>query len=180
MARDLRCACGAMHWTIAPTAPGTRLRCYCSDCQAYAAALGAETMMDDKGGTELFQTLPSAVAITQGAEHLANLRLTPKGLLRWYAGCCKTPIANTLNGPGLPFVGMVVPANSDGYGPLVACVMTKSAKGEVRQYGFARTGMNILARGLGARLRGDSSGAPFFAAGQPVRTPVILSEGGTP
>ena len=180
MAHQLACSCGTMRWQIDDSAPGTRLRCYCGDCHTYAVALGAEEMLDDHGGTELFQTLPSSVTITQGTRHLRNLRLKPKGLLRWYAGCCKTPIANTMNGTGLPFVGMVLRANSEEFGPLAACVMTKRVNGAVREYGFVKSGFGLVGRGLRARLSGDGGGAPFFAGGRPVRKPVILSDGSAP
>jgi hypothetical protein len=39
-------------------------------------------------------------------ERIVGLRLTPNGLYRWYASCCKTPLGNTL-GPAIPFVGIV-------------------------------------------------------------------------
>ena len=180
MAHTFSCGCGTLAWQLATEAGGPRLRCYCADCQAYAVALGADDMLDAAGGTELFQTLPSAVTFTKGVEHLKALRLTPKGLMRWYAGCCKTPIANTLVHTRLPFVGMVVPVGSDRLGPLGACVMTKRAKSPVREHGFARTGFSLLARGIGARLRGDTSGAPFFDRGKPVLRAAVLSEGSAP
>lgn len=176
MSRSLTCSCGAMEWTIADTAPGTHVACYCADCQAYAAHLGASGMLDAQGGTEIFQTVPHHVTVTRGKDRLAALRLTPKGLLRWYAGCCGTPVANTLNGPGMPFAGMVLPAGHTGFGPVQARVNTKAATSPVKESGFAAAGFAILHRAAMARLYGHSSGAPFFSDGQPVVTPTIVSE----
>ncbi|WP_417319654.1 DUF6151 family protein [Emcibacter sp.] len=106
---NLKCSCGQIRgtaWDIVPHA-GTRVVCYCEDCQAYARHLGqAETVLDEYGGTDIFQTAPAHMTITQGKEHIRSLRLTPKGPFRWYAGCCRMPIANT--GPAkLPFAGVI-------------------------------------------------------------------------
>jgi len=58
--------------------------------------LRAEAALMPDAGVALYQTRPDCVHIDDGAEHLACLRLSPKGLLRWYASCCDTPLANTL------------------------------------------------------------------------------------
>lgn len=176
MSHVLTCSCGAMEWAVAHRAPGTHIACYCADCQAYAEHLGQTGWLDDQGGTEIFQTVPHVVTLTRGAEHLSVLRLTPKGLLRWYAGCCGTPIANTLSGPALPFVGLVLRAGQHGFGPVRARVNTKAATAPVRSFGTATSGLAVLRRAGMARLRGHASGAPFFDGGRPVVAPVILSE----
>ena len=108
-----------MGWSVETGAGGTHVICYCADCQTFARHLGqSETALDADGGTEIFQTLPDAVRITRGADSLALLRLGPKGLMRWYAGCCNTPIANTLANPRtLPFIGMILPPGSRALAP---------------------------------------------------------------
>ena len=65
-------------------------------------------LMDEWGGSEVFQTTPARIEFTQGADQLACMRLSPKGLMRWYARCCNTPIANTLPSPGMAFAGILV------------------------------------------------------------------------
>ncbi|XYH92920.1 DUF6151 family protein [Sorangium sp. So ce1128] len=52
------------------------------------------------------QVAPSSISFDRGSELIAAVRLTPKGLYRWYASCCKTPLGNTVK-PQLPFVGSV-------------------------------------------------------------------------
>ena len=47
------------------------------------------------------------VSFTSGIEHLACLSLTEKGLLRWYAKCCNTPICNTARNWQVPYVGLI-------------------------------------------------------------------------
>jgi len=70
-----------------------RCVCYCRDCQAFAHFLGkVDAILDERGGSEIIQVLPRNLTFTQGIELLACMRLTEKGLLRWYAACCNTPI----------------------------------------------------------------------------------------
>ncbi|MFW2543601.1 DUF6151 family protein [Primorskyibacter sp. 2E107] len=176
--RKLQCNCGQMQWQVERAEAGTHLACYCKDCQTYVNHLDqAARFLNDNGGTELVQTVPSKIRILAGADQLRSLRLTPTGLLRWYAGCCNTPIANTLNTPGFPFVGMVLPVGAQGFGPLVAEVQTTAAKTPVRAHGKVRMGLGLLSRALMAKLRDGGKSSPFFdAAGAPVVAPVIVSE----
>jgi len=81
-----------------------RVVCYCDDCQTFAHFLGTADVMDTWGGTDIVQVGPARLTITEGSEHVRCLRLSPKGLHRFYAVCCKTPIGNTM--PPLPFVGI--------------------------------------------------------------------------
>ena len=54
----------------------------------------AEDVLDGYGGTEVLQLSQGRLRLERGSDRLACLRLTPRGLLRWYAGCCDTPIGN--------------------------------------------------------------------------------------
>ena len=103
----LRCVCGALQGALAAVAePRTRGRCYCYDCRAYGVWLGRDDVLDAHGGTEVVQTWPSRVRLTAGVEQVRLMKLSPKGLHRWFAGCCRTPIANGF-GPGrAPFLGL--------------------------------------------------------------------------
>jgi hypothetical protein len=165
-----------MRLSVSPEAPGTHLACYCVDCQGAARHLGAEGLLDDKGGTEIFQTLPAHVTIEAGAQHLALMRLSPKGVLRWHAGCCGTPITNTLPSPGLSFCGMVLPAGTDRFRPITARVNAKSARAPVREHGLAAAGYAVLRRAIRARLTGLHRRTRLFdASGNPVVPPRVLS-----
>ena len=110
MARDLplRCTCGKLRGVAKGISPelGNHVVCYCGDCQAFARFLDRPGIMDDGGGTAIFQMPRSHVAITEGLGELRCVRLSNKGLHRWYAGCCRTPIGNTL-GAGVPFIGLI-------------------------------------------------------------------------
>ncbi len=104
----IRCRCGQLRGTVAAGAKFTRAVCYCRDCQAFAAALGSPAgMLDAKGGTDVVATLPREVRFSAGAERLACLSFSYRGLLRWYASCCRSPIGNTPRNPGMSYVGLV-------------------------------------------------------------------------
>lgn len=184
----LACACGALKGRLVagPGARGSHVRCYCRDCQAFAVFLDKESShLDEAGGTDVFQTTPARLEIAEGADRLALLRLSEKGLSRWYAACCDTPIANTLGTPALPFVG-VLTANLGGadkdaaLGPVSGVAFQKYARrapaeklpGVTPGYVFG-----FIARTFAARLRGDHKRSPFFdAEGAPVAEPRVLTD----
>lgn len=79
--------------------------CCCMDCQKFAVFLQQEDqILDQYGGTDIFQIPILHVKITEGNEHIACVRLNQKGIYRWYTGCCNTPIGNTLGGKTLLLV----------------------------------------------------------------------------
>ena len=103
----------------------------CDDCQTFFHYLGREELLDPCGGFEAVLITPQQLSITEGTEHLRCARLSPKGTLRWYAGCCRTPLGNSLARPGLAFatlsMAMVDPsidenAREELFGPVVAKV----------------------------------------------------------
>jgi hypothetical protein len=187
MSHPLRCRCGTVQGFVANPRSVNRAVCYCGDCRAFAYALGRERdVLDERGGSDVIQTLPKNVTFTRGIESLACLRLTEKGLLRWYAGCCNTPIANMLGSPKFSFVGLVSgcleqPGTSldEVFGPVRVWVHTQGAKGDPkpRQVGVASTIGWFLVTTLKARLNGDYKRNPFFRAetGAPIVPPRVLS-----
>jgi hypothetical protein len=109
MTRDieLSCKCGNVHAVVTGVAPETvnRMVCYCSDCQAFAHQLHRADLLDDKGGTDVVQVAPAAVRFDRGQDQIRAVRLSDKGMFRWYASCCNTPLGNS---PGTtpPFLGI--------------------------------------------------------------------------
>lgn len=165
----------------------TRLTCYCRDCQAYAHALGnPQVVLDALGGTDIVASLQQHVTFTHGADALACLSLSERGLLRWYAGCCKTPIANTARNPKLSYVGLVHtclgPSRESlgaAFGSASMPVNAGHAKAPVRGSALAAVGtfVRIFASVGRARLDGTYKRSPFFVAGTstPVVAPRVLS-----
>lgn len=81
--------------------------CLCIDCQSYAHYLGrAEELLDENGGTDIFQLAPGQLEFQQGTEQLRCVRLGPEGAMRWYTDCCKTPVGNTAPSAHVPIVGV--------------------------------------------------------------------------
>lgn len=105
----LGCTCGQIQGLANNVSPkkGNHLVCYCDDCQAFAHQLNqASSTLNNYGGTEIYQLPPSQISIRTSADQLACLRLTTKGLFRWYAGCCNTPIGNTVSAR-IPLIGLI-------------------------------------------------------------------------
>lgn len=65
--------------------------------------------LDAHGGSDVFQATPAQLHIDARAEKLACLRLSEKGLMRWYTSCCRTPVGNQLPRANSPFIGLVQP-----------------------------------------------------------------------
>ena len=152
----------------------------------FAHFLGAGEILDERGGTEVVQTLPMNVQFTEGTEALACMRLTERGLLRWYTSCCRTPIGNTPANFRVSYVGLVhsclrntaTPLEKS-FGPVRMRVNTKSARGEPKPetVGMTSTILRVVGMLTTARINGSYKHNPFFAAdsGTPIVTPRVLS-----
>jgi hypothetical protein len=64
-------------------------------------------VLDFAGGTDIFHMPPGRVKLTAGLDALRCVRLSEKGILRWYTDCCRTPIGNTAASPRFPVIGVV-------------------------------------------------------------------------
>lgn len=180
----LRCRCGALQGHVELNGRSNRMLCYCQDCQAFARFLGpAHQVLDAQGGSDVIQLAPHRIQITQGAAHLAVMRLSAKGMLRWYAACCRTPVGNTMTSRNMPFTGLLVQCLDTApvepaFGPVRASANTASAIGEPRPRAFGMAGalLRILGMVAGSRLSGRYKDTPFFtASGAPVAVPTVLS-----
>jgi Family of unknown function (DUF6151) len=183
----LRCQCGTVQGAVANPENANRCVCYCRDCQAFAHFLGqVDAVLDERGGSEIIQIPPKNLTFSQGREVLACMRLTEKGLLRWYAACCNTPIGNTLGTAKISFIGLVhncleSPDQSldESFGAVRAWVNPKGAKGDPKP-AVAGRGAAVwwfITRILKARLNGDYRRNPLFHAdtGKPIVTPRVLA-----
>jgi hypothetical protein len=105
----LRCGCGRVRRVASEISPsaGFRFICYCKDCQPFARFLDRVDVLDAAGGTDIFQMPPGRMKLTAGTDAVRYLRLGDKGVFRWYADCCRTPIANTAASPRFPVVGLI-------------------------------------------------------------------------
>jgi hypothetical protein len=148
-----------------------RVICYCDDCQAFAYQLGRADLLDDHGGTDIVQVAPASLKFAQGQHRILGVRLTSKGLFRWYASCCNAPVGNTLS-PAIPFVGIVSQAFAGGpkhpdelFGKPIGAILGKYAIGDAPS-GSKGIKLSLMIRAitmvLGWRLRGQTWPHPFF------------------
>ncbi len=189
----IRCSCGAVKGRLLDVSRKTvnRVMCYCKYCQRYAHILGREEgMLDDRGGTEVFQVSPARFVFDEGIEHVVCLRLTPKGPLRWHTECCKMALANTLSTQRVPFVGVSVicldQPSVDGaldelLGPIRARVNGKFSKEEAKALKATRLALVAMLTRYGSmmagwKLRGHHKRSPFFnnQTGEPIATPHLV------
>lgn len=185
----ISCKCGQVVGEIkgASKHTVTRAKCYCKDCQAASYLASEQGVLDENGGTEVYQTVPSRVSFRKGVEKLTCTRLSKKGIFRWAAGCCGTPMANTLPSNKFAFVSFVhtaverVPTGT-AKGPLHGArlfhVNTKAARNQsIKEVGRRRMIFKILLNVMKAKLTGSYKKNPFFDAftGQPIVEPRILS-----
>lgn len=164
--------------------------CFCDDCQSFAHWLGdAQNILDENGGTDIFQTTPSRVKIEEGEEQLGCMRLSPNGTPRWFAKCCRTQLANIARSPKMPFVGMSWVAmdheahgktRAEALGPITVRINARYAIGtppagsqQGASAGFIfKAALGMLKDSLGGRTKPT----PFFNdAGELSVTPEVVS-----
>ena len=104
----LCCRCGPVRGVAREVAPHSAFRfvCYCTNCQAFARFLERPDVLDDAGGTDIVHMPAACVTLTAGADAVRCISFSAK-VLRWYADCCRTPIANTAVSPRFPVVGLI-------------------------------------------------------------------------
>ncbi len=185
---EFRCRCGEVRARVTGASPRTvnRIVCYCDDCQAFAHRLGRADLLNSQGGSDIVQVAPASLTFLQGQHRIVGLRLAPKGLFRWYASCCNTPVGNTVT-PAIPFVGIVAQAFDqatqravDVFGPPTGALLGKYAVGEPPA-GSTGPNLSVILRAvgkvLGWRLRGKAWPHPFFNQdkSEPVYPVTVLS-----
>ena len=168
---ELRCACGAVRGEADFShASHVHVVCHCGDCERWARHLGRSDAND------VVQTAPEFVRITSGVEHVRCARLAPKGLTRWFADGCKTPIANTTGRANVPFVGLMTTtlARKD-----------DAVIGEAHHVngGRGRTPFGVILRAawflfVGFVARRDRPSPFFDASGALISEPTVLSGDG--
>ncbi|NQD96393.1 hypothetical protein HP532_27405, partial [Pseudomonas sp. CrR25] len=135
-----------------------------------------------QGGTEIVQVAQQRLLFFQGENLLSAVRLSNKGMIRWYATCCGSPIGNTMASPKASFIGLIHTCldrrqMDKDFGADVAVLNTDTALGETKpkQRGL----LGVLARFIWIvvtnRFNGRYKKSPFFnSSGLPRVTPKIL------
>jgi uncharacterized protein DUF6151 len=186
----LSCKCGQVQGHASDVTPssGTRINCYCADCQSFANWLGSDNLiLDQGGGTDIYQIPIARLKITKGQENIRCLRLKRKGLYRWYTSCCNTPIGNS-GGSSAPFIGLIHsfrdigPQAQDMTGKVLANIQTKAATGPLAP-NVSGNQYLALVRALSKvatwKLRGLNKPSPLFKNdGKAVSKPLIVEDEG--
>jgi len=181
----IECACGAVQGVIEGSGAHNRGLCYCSDCRAFARFLNkAPEVLDEQGGTEIVQIAQPRLRFEQGEEHLAAVRLSDKGIIRWYAACCRTPIGNTLPTRRVAVIGLVracLDSNrmDQDFGPPGVIVHANSALGSPKPRPRGPSGATVrLIRIIGASLiTGRYRRSPLFDDAGSLRVaPKVLTQ----
>jgi len=186
----LGCLCGAVKGNI-KVVPGAffHVDCLCCDCQRFAAHLNnKENILDEHGGTELFQTYPSFLQVTEGQNKMRGVQLGKKGIYRWHTTCCNMPLANTMNSPKVPFVGVSVKLmkfSSDRekletLGPVTMKAFGKYSIGEIPSDAHPRFPISFMPKIMGFMLKGMirkmHSPSPFFNEKETVAEVEVLAK----
>ena len=169
MSIQLRCRCGHVQGVVGTANTYVRATCYCTDCRAFAQWLGTPGLLDAAGGVDVVAMAPSQVRITAGQDQVACMSLSERGIHRWYAACCRTPLGNMGRNPAIHYVGMSTACMASdvadaAFGPARPCVInTGSATAPVTKtpVAFALGGLRIALGILGGKLRGLRQ-SPFY------------------
>jgi hypothetical protein len=156
--------------------------CYCHDCRAFSHWLGRDDLLDPHGGVPLVQLARSRLEIATGFDQVRCMRLSPKGMYRWFAACCRSPIGNTM--ASIPFVGVARSALQIGdadpltlFGPLLVAQASEAVGGPAPGAGLSLRGLLHVGRLMAAWfLRGRGHPTPFFdRANHPRVAPQVLT-----
>ncbi|MDD1780120.1 DUF6151 family protein [Enterovibrio sp. ZSDZ35] len=183
-----QCECGELTGTVINASPklGNHMICYCDDCQRFARYLGhEEKWLDEWGGTDIYQVPPANIRIDKGAENLRCVRVKPKGIYRFYASCCRTPIANSPSYK-MPLAGIPTPIlqrknKKELIGPVTHTVMGSFAKGSPPskphpKFSFGSV-VKVLTFLLRNTLKGTNTPTPFFTPdGKAVSPPEKIAD----
>jgi hypothetical protein len=182
------CTCGAITGVVrgVTAANSRRLACICDDCQVYAHYLRrAGEILDAHGGTDLSYATQNRVAIWTGRDRLRAVQLRETGMLRVYAGCCRTPVAHVPS-PKIAFVGiphLFMRCGADGesrdaiLGPLVRRFQARYCQGEMPDGAHPGTPLGPWAKAM-MRVAWDTAchrqqPSPFHESGS--NTPAMVS-----
>jgi hypothetical protein len=188
VSHPIRCRCGRFEAWITHPERGVRGICYCRDCRAYAHFLGPPPgMLDALGGTDVVIVDPKSVAFERGLEHLACMSLSPRGTLRWFTSCCRTPIGNVPRNWRIAHLGLVHdclrhagPALDDSFGPVRMKVNKQGAHGDpggVPLLPFVAAGARYATTLAWNRVSGGYRRNPFFdGKGDPRVAPRAISK----
>jgi len=128
------------------------------------------------------QARPAHVRIDAGREHIGCVRLSDKGMFRFYATCCQTALGNVMSSPSMPFVAISRRAleGDDAVFPPVMGIMGKFAigtppPGTAASIAPMQAMQTMLFVAKSALARAGKPHAYFDDAGAPIVPPRVLT-----
>ncbi|MCG7546700.1 DUF6151 family protein [Pseudoalteromonas sp. Of7M-16] len=161
-----------------------RVVCYCDDCQKFVRHLGQNQMLNEYGGSDVFQVSSSQLEVHQGKQQIACLTVTKGGVHRWFAACCNTPLGNTVNARW-PLVGLlqgcIEEDLNETVGPPIGSVFCKFANAEIPaeikgQWSHKRVVVHLAFKIALWRLLGKGKPSEFYQQGKPIAQPYCLAD----
>ncbi|WP_171236787.1 DUF6151 family protein [Ruegeria sp. HKCCA6837] len=175
------CRCGSLQGRVSARGvrQGTHVECFCRDCRA--AQLYFKQPDPAPGAVDILQMAPEEIEITAGGQFIAAMKLSPNGMLRWYANCCNTPLATTPPSASLPFAGFLVRRITDDtsiLGPVTTRGFVPRPNGKQKHEKIRFAAFGLIRRVAISRLSGRWKNTPFFdkKTSEPVATPVVISK----
>ncbi|WP_297766553.1 DUF6151 family protein [uncultured Muriicola sp.] len=186
---NLKCLCGTVKGKInVVTGSFFHVHCLCCDCQSFTSHLNnKEKILDEHGGSELLQTYPAFMEITEGQDKIACVQLRNKGLYRWHTTCCNMPLANTMSSSKVPFVGVSVKLmqfdneqeKMEILGPVTMKAFGKYSIGEMPKDAHPKFPISYMPKILGFMLKGmfkkKNNPSHFFNGNKPITKVNVLS-----
>ena len=187
---ELECLCGTVKGNI-KVVPGAffHVHCLCCDCQKFASHLNNKNnILDVHGGSELFQTYPKLMNITEGQDHIGAVQLQEKGIYRWHTTCCNMPLANTMRSAKIPFIGVSVKLMKFGseqekleaLGPVMIKAFGKHSIGEMPKDAHAKFPISFMPKIISFMLKGMlnkmNRPSPFFNGKETIVSVNVLSK----
>ncbi|MGJ8546989.1 MAG: DUF6151 family protein [Sulfitobacter sp.] len=176
----ISCACAKINGAVIGVSPrtGNHAQCFCRSCRAGHVYCGAPDPAP--GPVALFQTTPDRLRIDGGMDHLRVFSFGPKNLLRWYAGCCGTPLFNTPRNPKISFIGINYDLFADKapLGPLRGQAHIPAPGGKTRHKGLHHLLWGGMSRAARHFLSGDWRHNLLFDAkdGLPIIPVVVVCD----
>ncbi|MDK1288558.1 DUF6151 family protein [Pseudoalteromonas umbrosa] len=181
---NVKCQCGKVRGVVSC---GNRLFhnrvvCYCDDCQAFVKHLAKQNILNEYGGSDVFQVSASQLIFTHGIEEIACLTVTRQGVHRWFAKCCNSPLGNTMNAHW-PLVGLLHSCIEEDLDEVVGLpsgsVFCKFASAEIPAeikgpWSHNRVVANLVLKLVLWRLLRKNSPSPFYRQGKPLVEPYCL------
>ena len=178
----LECSCGSVKGTLKIVPKSSfHVHCLCCDCQDFASHLNnKENILDEHGGSELFQTYPAFMEITEGKNNIAVIQLREKSLYRWHTTCCNMPLANTMTSSKTPFIGVSVKLmqfdneqeKNKVLGPVIMKAFGKYSLGEKPMDVHEKFPISFMPKIMFFMLKGmftkKNKPSPFFNGKEPV------------